>query len=299
MPKARANGLELEYERFGADDAPAVILIMGIGQQLIRWPVSFADGLADAGYRFIRFDNRDIGLSEKLPHFGIPKVTEIFQRALAGLPVEAAYNLHDMACDVAGLMDALRIDAAHIMGESMGGMIAQVFAADYGARTKSLVSVMSTSSRRGLPTAAPEALEVLFKRAQNLDDLDEIIRLATKSRQVLAGPAFDPGEAYHRAQAERAYHRSTYPQGFARHFAAIAATGSREDLLQRIERPTLVVHGSNDLLFRPACGEDVAALVPGAEWRLIEGMGHAVEPDLVPLMLETVTDFFARANAHI
>ncbi len=291
MPKARANGLELFYESLGPRDAPVVMQIMGIGSQLTRWADEFAEGLVARGYRLVRFDNRDIGLSEKLPHLGLPKVMEVFRKVQAGEPVEAGYTLHDMAADTIGLMDALGIERAHIMGESMGGMIAQVVVAEHGPRAKSLISVMSSSSRPGLPGATPEALAALLRRAEDPNDAEQVIANAAAARQVLAGPAFDPGPAYHLAQARAAYGRSYYPQGFPRHFAAIAATGGREELLRRIERPALVLHGGDDKLIPPACGEDTWALIAGAQWRLIEGMGHAVEPALAPLLADEIATF--------
>ncbi len=294
MPQIKANGLAFEYEEFGPPDGPAVIMIMGIGSQLIRWPVTFAEGMAAKGYRFIRFDNRDVGLSQKLPELGIPAVMELFQRRLAGEAVEAPYDLSDMAVDTVGLLSALGIEKAHVMGESMGGMIAQVTALNHPERVSSLISVMSTTGRPGLPQATPEASQVLFTRAEDPNDQDEVLRLAVRSRMVLAGPGFNPGEDYQREQAKMSLARSQYPEGFARQFAAILASGSREHLLPHLKLPALVIHGRDDPLVPLPCGEDTAACIPEAELKVIDGMGHAVEPDLVPILLDAIDGFIKR-----
>ncbi len=296
MAKVEANGLELEYEEFGLSDSPVVIHIMGFASQLIRWPDSFAEGMAAKGYRFIRFDNRDIGLSQKLPELGIPNIPELMQKVMAGQTIEAPYTLDDMADDIAGMMDSLGIEKAHIMGESMGGMIAQIFAFRHAARTISLTSVMSTSSRPHLPQATPEASAVLMTRPLDPYDRDEAIKIGTHARMVLAGPGFNPGEDYQRAEAEKSFERSIYPEGPVRQMAATMASREREELLKAIERPTLVLHGRDDPLIPLAGGEDTAFLIPGAELKVIDGMSHAVEPVLVPILLDAV-DSFMRQHA--
>jgi len=298
MPKASANGLELEYEAFGPADGPVVIHIMGFASQLTRWADEYFHGLAERGYRAIRFDNRDIGLSQKLPELGVPNVAELMGRAMAGQPVEAPYTLDDMADDVAGLMDALEIETAHVQGESMGGRIAQLTALRHPGRLRSLVSVMSTSGRPDLPQADPEARAVLFTVPKDPSDAEEVIAIGTNARKVLAGPGFDPGDAFHRAAAEAAWQRNYYLEGPARHMAAILATGGRQDELKTIDAPTLVVHGRDDRLLPLAHGEDVAALVPGAGLHVVDGMGHAVEPALAPLLVEVIGDFYDRVEGR-
>ncbi len=298
MPKVQANGLELEYESFGATNAPAVVQIMGVGAQLTRWSERFAEGVAARGYRFIRFDNRDIGLSEKLPRLGRPDVGDLIRRLRAGETVAPPYGLHDMAADTVGLLDALGLERAHILGESMGGMIAQIVAATHSDRTASLISVMSTSGRPGLPEATPAALDALFRRAEDPDDAEQVIANATCLHMVLAGPAFNPGADYHRSEAAAAYRRAYCPEGVARHFAAVLTAGSRVALLGAIDRPSLVVHGRDDPLVRLAAGEDCARLIPGAELEVVDGMGHAVEPDLAPILVDIVADFLDRVEAR-
>jgi pimeloyl-ACP methyl ester carboxylesterase len=294
LAKVQANDIELEYEDFGPKDGPVVIHIMGFASQLIRWPVSFAEGMASRGYRFIRFDNRDIGLSQKLPELGIPNISALTQQAIAGEKIEAPYTLYDMADDVVGLMDSLAIEKTHIMGESMGGMIAQIFAHRHAARCRSLISVMSTSSRPHLPLATPEAMAVLMNRPQNPHDREEAVHVGTHARMILAGPAYNPGEDYQRMEAEKSFDRSIYPEGPARQMAASMASRDREDLLKEINKPTLVIHGADDPLVLLAGGEDTAALIPGADLCVVPGMGHAVEPDLVPEILGIIEDFISR-----
>jgi len=298
MPKASANGLELEYETFGPEDGPAVVHIMGFASQLTRWADEYFHGLADRGYRVIRFDNRDIGLSQKLPELGVPDIGALTARAMAGEAVEAPYTLDDMADDVAGLLDALAIDRAHIQGESMGGRIAQLVALRHPERVRSLVSVMSTSGRPDLPQAEPEVRAVLFTVPKDPTDAEEVITIGTEARKKLAGPGFDPGEAFHRAAAEAAYRRNYYLEGPARHMAAILATGGRQGELANIDAPTLVVHGRDDRLLPLPHGEDVAALVPDAELHVVDGMGHAVEPTLAPLLVEVIGDFYDRVEGY-
>ncbi len=294
MAEVRANDLELEYESFGPANAPAVVQIMGVGAQLTRWSDRFAVGMAARGYRFIRFDNRDVGLSEKLPRLGRPVVADLIRRLRAGETVAPPYPLADMAADTVGLLAALGLERAHILGESMGGMIAQIVAAGHADRTASLISVMSTSGRPGLPEATPAAREALFRRPEDPDDAEQVIANATRARMVLAGPAFDPGADYQRSEAAAAYRRAYYPDGFARQFAAVLTAGSRVALLGGIDRPSLVVHGRDDPLVRLAAGEDCARLIPGAELKVVDGMGHAVEPALAPILVDIVVAFLDR-----
>ena len=208
MTKVRANGLELEVIEQGPAEGPPLVHISGIFSQLVRWDASYFAAMAARGLRVIRYDNRDVGLSEKLDHLGQPDVMDLMAKLAAGEKVEAPYTLHDMADDCIGVLDALGVESAHIEGESMGGMIGQIVAAKYPERVRSLISAMSTSSRPHLPPASPEAQAVLFTRAKNPDDREEVLRNSTNSKMIIAGPKFNPGETYQRAKAEEHYQRA-------------------------------------------------------------------------------------------
>jgi pimeloyl-ACP methyl ester carboxylesterase len=274
MPSVNANGIKIEYESFGAEGAPAILLIMGLGMQMIAWPDPFCQKLAAAGFRVIRFDNRDIGLSTHFDDRGVPNMIWAFLKARIGLRVRGPYDLNDMAADTVGLMDALQLREAHVVGASMGGMIAQQVAAKYPARAKSLVSIMSTSGDRRLPPATRDAQRALFARPANPHDQNSIIEHSMKIWGVIGSPGFPTDPAELRARTQRAVARSYHPQGVARQLVGILASGDRSSDLKTIRVPTLVIHGDCDPLVRPACGEDTARKIPGATLRIIKGMGH-------------------------
>ena len=274
MPSVSANGIKIEYESFGAENAPVILLIMGLGMQLIAWPDPFCQKLASAGFRVIRFDNRDIGLSTYFDDRGVPNMIWAFMKARIGLRVRAPYDLNDMAADTIGLMDALQIEKAHVVGASMGGMIAQQVAAKYPARVRSLVSIMSTSGDRRLPPATREAQRALFARPANPHDQNSIVEHSMKIWGVIGSPGFPTDPAELRARTQRSVARSYHPQGVARQLAGILASGDRSSDLSTIRVPTLVIHGDCDPLVRPACGEDTAKKIPGAKLKIIKGMGH-------------------------
>lgn len=295
MSKARANGMELEYETFGNSDNPAILLIMGLGAQMILWPEALCRGLANTGHYVIRFDNRDIGRSTWLDDLGVPNIGEMFTQALAGESVQSPYALEDMADDAVALLDALSIDKAHVVGASMGGMIAQICASRHATRTRSLTSIMSTSGRRDLPQGSPEAMEVLMTPPDDPTSRESVAQHGIRSLRVIAGKGFSPSEARARELAERAFDRGYHQAGTARQFAAIIANGSRVRLLETIDVPTLVIHGDSDPLIPPAAGEDTAALIPDARLRLIEGMGHDLAPELVPELTDMISRHCATA----
>ena len=274
MPSVNANGIKIEYESFGAEGAPAILLIMGLGMQMIAWPDPFCQKLAAAGFRVIRFDNRDIGLSTHFDERGVPNMIWAFLKARIGLRVRGPYDLNDMAADTVGLMDALQLREAHVVGASMGGMIAQQVAAKYPARAKSLVSIMSTSGDRRLPPATRDAQRALFARPANPHDQNSIIEHSMKIWGVIGSPGFPTDPAELRTRTQRAVTRSYHPQGVARQLVGILASGDRSSDLKTIRVPTLVIHGDCDPLVRPACGEDTARKIPGATLRIIKGMGH-------------------------
>ncbi len=280
MPKVTANGIKIEYETFGDPAHPAMLLIMGLGMQLTRWPGELVDALVACGYYVIRHDNRDIGLSTHFDQAGKPNLPKVVLTRLLGLRPRLAYYISDMADDAVGLLDALKIDRAHIVGASMGGMIAQHVAARYPARTRSLTSVMSTTGRRGLPRATPEAMAVLTKRPLKAD-LATIVDFGVKAARAVGSPAYPAPEARLREKTTLDFHRSFHPVGALRQMAAIVADGDRRELLGKITAPTLVIHGLADPLVPVEGGKDTAASITGAALHLIPGMGHDLPLELV------------------
>lgn len=289
MSKARANGLELEYETFGRPNNSPLVLVMGLGAQMIAWPEALCEGLADKGFYVIRFDNRDSGRSTWLNHLGIPDVAAMYSAAEAGEAVDSPYSLADMAADTIALLDALDLPDAHIAGGSMGGMIAQICAAGYPDRVRSMTSIMSTSGRRQLPPGEPEAMSAIVTPPDNPEDRESIIETDVRALQIISGTGYPLSREYARDLAARSYERGYNLAGTARQFAAILADGSRARLLQRIQRPSLVVHGDHDPLIPPAAGEDTAALIPGAELRMIRGMGHHIAAEIIPELIDHLT----------
>ncbi len=269
-----ANDLQLEYESFGSPDAPAILLIMGLGAQLLRWNIEICDGLVDAGYRVIRFDNRDCGLSTHFDDAPIPAVGDIITALRNGEKPAVPYTLDDMAADCVGLLDALGIDAAHIVGISMGGAIAQLIAAHHAARVLSLTCLMASSGNLALPGPTPEAATALFAPLPRERSRDSIVADGIRRFRVVASPAYPSDDAWLQQLFAREFERGFYPPGVARQLAAIIANGDRCPLLATIRVPTLVLHGAADPLIPVACGEDIARHVPDARLHIIPGMGH-------------------------
>lgn len=282
MPQITANGLTFEYDAHGPDDGEVLLLIMGLGAQMIAWPMDLIQNLADRGFRVVRYDNRDVGLSHKLDHLGAPDMPAIYTALMAGQKPPAPYFLSDMAADAAGVLDALEIERAHVVGASMGGMIAQMVAAEHPHRVLSLTSIMSTTGNPALPPAKPEAMERLTNRGPDpAVDLEAFLDHGIEGSKVLAGPAFSADLDELRAQLRATYERSFYPVGFARQMAAIVASGDRRAALATITAPTVVIHGIDDPLVQPTGGEDTAATIPGAELHMVPGMGHNLPKPLV------------------
>lgn len=281
MPAINSNGITLTYDTQGSPAGEPVLLIMGLGLQLISWPEAFCQRLVEHGFYVIRFDNRDSGLSSKMDHLGQPNLLLAFIKTLLRLPLSAGYTLHDMAKDTIGLLDALGIEKAHIVGASMGGMIAQIVAANYAERTLSLTSIMSSSGRRGLPGPTSAARRALLSRPENPRDLEGVVDHLVKAFRVIGSPAYPTPEAQLRATLSATVKRNMNPAGTARQLVAIAASGDRVELLKSIKVPTLVIHGTEDPLIPIACGRDTARLIPGATLREIEGMGHDLASDLI------------------
>ena len=290
MARIKANGIEIEYETFGRKGDPALLLIMGLGAQLTLWPESLCEGLASRGFHVVRYDNRDVGLSTDFDKWGVPNIMDAFMKLMKGEKVAAPYLLDDLANDTIGVLDALDIDHAHMVGASMGGMIAQIVAAKFPQRTRSLVSIMSTSGRRGLPMGKPEAVAMLSAQPEG-PSREQLIAHAIKLRTVIGSPGFPADPAELRALVERNIDRRYYPAGAARQYLAVMASGDRVDLLKTVKVPTLVLHGDDDPLLPVDGGRDVASLVPGAKIETFPGWGHDVPRQMVPKLIESISSF--------
>jgi pimeloyl-ACP methyl ester carboxylesterase len=290
VARVKANGIEIEYETIGAKADPALLLIMGLGAQLTLWPEALCEGLASRGFFVVRYDNRDVGLSTDFGKAGVPNLLEAFGRLMKGEKVDAPYLLNDMAADAIGLLDALDIDRAHMVGASMGGMIAQILAGAWPQRSRSLVSIMSTSGRPGLPIGKPEAIAMLSAQPAGTAR-EQLVQHGIKLRTVIGSPGFPADQAELRALVERNIDRRWYPEGAARQYLAVMASGSRVDLLQTVKVPTLVLHGEDDPLLPVECGRDVASLVPGAKVETWPGWGHDLPAQMVPRLVESISRF--------
>jgi pimeloyl-ACP methyl ester carboxylesterase len=283
-----ANGISITYEDKGPRDAPVILLVMGLGGQLTLWPDEFVDALNDRGFRTIRYDNRDVGLSTRFDAAGVPNLKWMFVKAAIGLPVRGAYGLADMAADGMALLDALGVERAHIVGASMGGMIAQHIAARYPDRVLSLTSIMSTTGNRRLPRARKEAMQVLANRPMG-GDPEEMIAYSMRAARVIGSPGYPAEEDRLQRRVRADYERGFYPQGVARQMAAIVADGDRRAMLKGVKAPTLVIHGEDDPLVPLAGGRDTAASIAGARLMTIPGMGH----DLPLALVDTLTGAIA------
>ena len=285
--KITANGLEFEVEINEpanieiTPDTPTVLLVMGLGMQLIAWPMAFVESLTSAGYRVLRLDNRDIGLSHKTSA-ALPSLVWMALRHRVRLPVTAAYTLRDMVEDTRGVLEVLNISRCHVIGVSMGGMIAQGLASHHPDRVASLTSIMSTTGARGLPQATPKAAMALLSRPKS-KKRDDIVNHFTRVLGIIGSPQFPMPEAEVRQRIGDAFDRAFYPSGTIKQMAAIMASGDRSDEVRRITVPTLVIHGNADPLVPLQNGEDTAKKVKGSEYTVIDGMGH----DLGALALVT------------
>ena len=283
---AKANGIELVYDAFGDPKAPPLLLVMGLACQMLAWDDAFCALLAARGYRVIRFDNRDIGLSTKFDHAGAPDGRALIARATLGLPISAPYLLDDMAADTVGLLDALDIEQAHIVGASMGGAIAQLVAILHPARLRSLTTIMSSSGAPGLPRPTMEATAALLTPTPT--EREAYIRRYLRVWKVLRAGTFPLDDALDAERAARLHARGVNPPGIARQLAAILASGSRKAQLASVRVPTLVIHGALDPLIPLPCGVDIARSVPGARLSVIDEMGHALPVTLWPRIADDI-----------
>lgn len=293
MATLKVNGIDIECVTAGDAKGVPVLLIMGLGMQLTSWPDDFVDGLVDLGFYVIRLDNRDCGLSTKFNFAGKPNLALAYVKSLLGWRPKSAYTLDDMACDALGVLDALGVQRAHVVGASMGGMIAQLLAARHGDRVLSLTSIMSSSGRRGLPGPTREARSMLMRRPRNPRDFDSVVDHMVQTFRVIGSPAYPTPEKLMRERIARQIRRSACPDGVARQMVAIVASGERSEQLAQIRTPTLVIHGAADPLVPLACGEDTARHIPGARLEVIEGMGHDLPAQLIERLLALID-----AHAH-
>lgn len=287
MANASANGIRIEYETFGDSSASPLLLIMGLGAQMILWDEQFCEQLAAKGHYVIRFDNRDIGLSTKFNEAGIPNVMEAMSAIMSGEAISSPYSLNDMADDSVGLLDTLNIDKAHICGASMGGMIAQTVAIRHPDRVLSLTSIMSSTGDRSLPQGTPDAMAVLLTPAPQ--EREASIEHSLKVWRTIAGPGFPLDEERIRNRATLSYDRCFNPAGVARQLIAVMAHGDRTPALDSVTAPTLVIHGADDPLVPVECGKATAEAIPGADILIIDGMGHDLPPGAWPQIVDAIT----------
>ena len=298
MPQAKANGISIEYETFGDPKADPMLLIMGLGAQMTRWPPALCEAIAAKGFHVVRFDNRDVGLTTHFNDAGVPALAEISGARARGEKPNVPYTLSDMAADAVGLLDALNIRKAHIVGASMGGMIAQLVAAEHPERTLSLTSIFSNTGNPAIQ-AKPEAMAVLVNRPPHPSDEEAYLAHTVASARVTGSPAYPAEEALLRANALADVKRAYNPSGFSRQMAAITATGDRREKLKTITAPTIVIHGEADPLVPVEGGRDTHATIPGAEIVTFPGMGHDLPPALWDDIIAAIVSVTERAKAGV
>jgi pimeloyl-ACP methyl ester carboxylesterase len=293
MPNIQANGIDIYYEESGPADAPVILLVMGLGTQMIAWPEALIEGLVDKGYRVIHYDNRDVGLSQRMD--GAPAGSLVWAMIASrfGLPVRTAYTVSDMAKDGAALLDALGIDKAHIVGASMGGMIVQLMAANHPDKVLSMTSIMSSSGKPGLPGPRADIRKRMMTPRPANPTKEEAVKLGAEVLETIsfADPTRTPSAFVD--MAARAFDRGYYPIGMKRQLLAIVADGSRVERLKKITAPTLVVHGGADPLVPKEGSEDIVRHIPGARLEIIEDMAHDLPPSQVGRMVGLIAEHAA------
>ena len=293
--EASANGITLHYDTFGDPAHPAIVLIMGLGAQMILWPEALCRDLAARGHYVVRFDNRDCGLSSRISDAPVPDITRGWLRARVGLPLRPAYGLNDMARDVVSLLDALGIAGAHIVGASMGGMIAQILAARHAERVTSTTLIMTTSGHPRLPGPSLR-LQLRMSRGPRDRSREGRIRYGMETWRVIGSPGYPLSEAELREKVETSFDRGFYPAGMLRQMHAILASGSRTRLVAGIHQPVTVIHGDADPLVPTPAAHDLARRLPQADLQIVEGMGHDFPPALLPRIADHITDCVARGE---
>lgn len=299
MPTVIANGLEIEVETRGNPTDPAVLLIMGLGMQLVAWPESFCQALVDAGFRVIIFDNRDVGLSEKISTRTRNNLPLAAMRYFLHLPVRAPYLLDAMAADSVGVLDALGIDAAHVVGVSLGGMIAQTVAANYPKRCLSLACIMASSGDRRLPNASLKVTRLMLSRPPPKASLEALTDHLVGLFEAIGSPGFPTPPALLRERLSAGLRRGYYPPGTVRQLLAIVASGDRSAQLRTITKPTLILHGDADPLVRVSHGIDCARKIPRARLKIIPGMGHDLAPGLLPILADALVEHFRASGGAL
>lgn len=294
MPRANVGEIELEYDCFGKETDEVLLLIMGLGGQMLIWEEDFCEMLASRGHRVVRFDNRDVGLSTWFDEAGIPDAAKMFADGMAGKPVECAYTLDDMADDAVGLLDVLGAERAHVCGVSMGGMIAQALAIRHADRVSSLTSIMSTTGQVGLPGPTPEAGAILATPPPQ--EREAFIEDSARRGAVVGSPAYPADPDFMRERSALLYDRAFHPAGTARQLAAVAAHGDRTAKLAELQVPTLVVHGKADPLIPFASGIATHEAIRNSELLLLEGMGHDLPRPLWGEIVEAISSLTERTR---
>ena len=298
MPTIHANGIDIYYEESGPADAPVILLVMGLGTQMIAWPDELIQGLVGKGYRVIHYDNRDVGLSQRMDGAAAGSLVWAMIASRFGLPVKTAYTVSDMAKDGAALLGVLGIDKAHIVGASMGGMIVQLMAANHPDKVLSMTSIMSSSGKPGLPGPRADIRKRMMTPRPANPTKEEAIKLGAEVLEAIsfADPTRTPTAFVD--MAARAFDRGYYPMGMKRQLLAIVADGSRVDRLKKITAPTLVVHGGADPLVPKEGSEDIARHIPGARLEIIDEMAHDLPPSQVGRMVELIAGHATVPGAH-
>ncbi len=298
MPRVTANNLDIEVERYGDTSKPPVLLIMGLATQLVHWPPALIDSLVEAGYHVIAFDNRDIGLSEKFEHKHAPPPAMVLLSSIVGLSwALAPYDLSDMAADTIGVLDALDIESAHLLGVSMGGMIGQIVAAKYGDRIRSFTSIMSSTNNRRLPRADADIVRKIVEARATAVSRQEMVERSLGVLEMIGTPDSGRDPDATRQLIADSIERCSYPEGVRRQIAAIIASGDLRRWARRIVAPTLVMHGDLDRLAHCEGSVDIARSIPGARLEIIEGMGHDLPPRFLGRLIGHTVEHLHTAEA--
>lgn len=295
VPTTVSNGLEIAYEEHGAPTNPALLLIQGLGVPLSGWPPQFIDALVAEGFRVVTFDNRDIGRSQLLSDRKVPNMLAQILRRIVRLKVKAPYQLSDMMRDTVGLLDALDIESAHVVGVSMGGMIAQLLAIHEPQRVSSLTLIMSTTGARKLPGPTKAVTKHIMTRPKEATDEARLAHYWQLWR-LLGSPAYRLSDAELAEFIRAVFERGLTAAGSARQSLAILAAPDRTNALQRLDVPTMIIHGDADPLVRIECGKALANAIPGARLTTIEGMGHDLPLALVPRFVSLISQHATVSN---